>query len=86
MHHHGLVKILLEFNLKIIGYSWDNFLIRNYFQDELEQPKEDKTRKSRRKKIDTRIEDKPASPLQKSDEELTLAELMNNKKQGEVKT
>ena len=64
MHHHGLVKILLEFHLKSIGDSWDNFLIRNHFQDEPEQPKEDKTRKSRRRKIDTRIEDRPSPPLQ----------------------
>ena len=25
MHHHGLVKILLEFHLKYIGYSWRIF-------------------------------------------------------------
>ena len=86
MHHHGLVKILIEFHLKSIGYSWDNFLIRNHFQDEPKQPKEDKTRKSRRKKIDTSIEDRPAPPLQQNDEELTLTELMKNKKQGRVKT
>ena len=86
MHHHGLVKILLEFNLKSIEDSWDNFLIRNHFQDELEQPKENKTKKSRRRKIDTSIEDRPSPPLHQDEEELTLAELMKNKKQGGVKT
>ena len=63
MHHHVLVKILLEFHLKSIRDSWENFLIRNHFQDEPEQSKEDKTKKSRRKNIDTNMEDKRASPL-----------------------
>ena len=34
MHHHELIKILLEFHLKSIGDSWENFLIKNHFQDE----------------------------------------------------
>ena len=34
MHHHGLIKILIEFHLKSIGDSWEIFLIRNHFQDE----------------------------------------------------
>ena len=84
-HHHGLIKILLEFHLKSIGDSWENFLIRNHFQEVHEQPKEENIRKSRRKKIDTNIEDRLASPLQKNDENLISAELTKNKKQGKVK-
>ena len=80
MHHHGLVKILLEFHLKSIRDSWENFLIRNHFQDEPEQPKEYKTRKSRRKNIDISIEDRLSPPLQKNEEELNFAELMKKKK------
>jgi len=32
MYHHRLVKILVEFHFKRIGDTWENFLIRNYFQ------------------------------------------------------
>ena len=39
MHHHGLIKIFLEFHLKSVGDSWENFLIRNHFQEASEQPK-----------------------------------------------
>ena len=81
MQHHGLIKILLEFHLKSIGDSWENFLIRNHFQEVPEQPKEDKVRKSRRKKIDTNIEDKPAPSLQKNDEKFIFEELTENRKQ-----
>ena len=63
MHHHGLVKILLEFHLKSIWDSWDIFLTGNHFQDESEQPKEDKTRESRRRKTNTSIEGRPSPPL-----------------------
>jgi len=49
MYQHGLVKILVEFHLKIIGDTWENFLIRNYFQEALESPEEGNVRKSRRK-------------------------------------
>ena len=33
MHHHGLIKIILEFHLKSVGDSSEIFLIRNRFQD-----------------------------------------------------
>ena len=38
MHHHGLVKISIEFHLKIIGDNWEDFLVRNHFQEQLESP------------------------------------------------
>ena len=76
-----MIKILLEFHLKSIGDCGENFLIRNHFQEVPEPPKEEHTRKIRRKNIDTSIKDKPASPLQQIDEQLTLVELMKNKKQ-----
>ena len=40
MCHHGLIKILIEFHLKSIGDTWDNFLIRNHFQEAPESLKE----------------------------------------------
>jgi len=31
MYHHGLVKILVEFHLKSIGDTWEDFLVRIFF-------------------------------------------------------
>ena len=75
MHHHGLIKILVEFHLKSLRDSWENFIIRNHFQEVPKQPKEDNVRKSRRKNTDTNIEDGPASSFQKNDENLIPVEL-----------
>lgn len=33
LHHHGLIKILFEFHLKKIGDSWEEFLLRNHFEE-----------------------------------------------------
>jgi len=69
MYHHGLVKILVEFHLKRIGDSWENFLIRNYFQEALESPEEGNIRRSKRKKTSMTIQSKLESSTQKNDEE-----------------
>lgn len=63
MYHHGLINVLIEFHLKGIGDTWENFLIRNNFQEELGSPKEDNFRRSRRKKTDITIEDRLESSL-----------------------
>ena len=68
MYHHGLINILIEFHLKNIGDLCENFLIINHFQEEAqEQPKNDKTKISRRRKGDTYIEDK-SSPQPQQEE------------------
>ena len=33
LYHHGLVKILVEFHLRSVGDTWEDFLVRNFFQD-----------------------------------------------------
>ena len=81
MYHHGLIKILIEFHLKIIGDTWENFLIRNHFQEAPESPKEDNVRRSRRKKTGITIENIPESSLQKDDEKLISEELTEIRKQ-----
>ena len=73
MHHHGLIKILLEFHLKSVGDSSESFLIKNHFQDEPDQPKDDKNRKNRRRKVDTCIEKESSPQPQQEEEELTIA-------------
>jgi len=40
MYHHELIKILIEFHLKSIGDTWENFLIRNHFQEAPKSHKE----------------------------------------------
>ena len=84
MHHHGLIKILLEFNRKSVGDSWESFLIKNHFQDAPEQPKGGKNRRSRRRKVDTGSEKSSPQP-QQEEEEITIVELMKNKRHNKVK-
>jgi len=81
MYHHGLINILIEFHLKSIGDTWENFLIRNHFQEAPESPKEDNVRRSRRKNIGITIENRPESSLRKDDENLISEELTEIKKQ-----
>lgn len=33
MYHHGLIKIFIEFHLQNIGDNWENFLLRNRFEE-----------------------------------------------------
>jgi len=56
MYHHGLVKILVEFHLKSIRDTWEDFLVRNFFQDAPESPEESHVKKSRRRKISINIQ------------------------------
>ena len=80
MYHHGFVKILVEFHLKRIGDTWENFLIRNYFQDTPESPEEGNVRRSRRKKKGITIQRKPKSSTQKNDEELVSKKMTEIRK------
>ena len=60
LYHHGLIKILIEFHLKKVGDSWDEFLLRNHFEEPEETlSKEEPVRRSRRGKIVKYIEIKP---------------------------
>lgn len=74
MYHHGLVKILVEYHLKKIGDTWENFLIRNHFQETPESPENDSVRKSRRKKINLTFQSNPEPPVQKNDGKESISE------------
>jgi len=67
MYHHGLVKILVEFHLKSIGDTWEDFLVRNFFQDAPKTPEESHVKKSRRRKININIQNKSGTSSQKND-------------------
>ena len=81
MYHHGLVKILVEFHLKRIGDTWENFLIRNYFQEAPKSPEEGNVRRSRRKKTGITIQSKPDSSTQKNDGEIVSEKLTEIREQ-----
>lgn len=85
MYHNGLVKILIEFHLKSIGDTWENFLIRNHFQEAPESPEEGNVRRSRRKKTGITIQSKPESLMQKNDEEIIYEKLTKIEKQIQQK-
>ena len=59
LNHHGLIKILVEYYLKNIGDTWENFLIRNFFQDPPDLPEGSSTKKSRRRRTTLAIQNTP---------------------------
>ena len=55
LYHHGLVKILVEFHLRSIGDTWEDFLVRNFFQDALDLSEGNHVKRSRRRNINIKI-------------------------------
>ena len=87
LYHHGLVRILIEDQLKKKKDTWDRFLVRNYFQEPSEAPESGTpktTRRSRRKEKSAIIQDSPINKTkevgQKEKEERT-----KDKKQKKLK-
>ena len=67
LYHHGLIKILIEDQLKKTKDTWEQFLTRNYFQEPSEAsgsslPKI--PRKSRRKEKNIAVQDSPTIEIQ----------------------
>lgn len=87
MYHHGLVKILVEFHLKSIGDTQEDFLARIVCQDAPESTKESHVRKSTRRKININIQNKSRTSSQKNDAETTskLEVRKQTKKKGIMK-
>lgn len=69
MYHHELVKILVEYRLKRIRDTWENFLIRNHFQEASKSLEKDSIRKRRRKNTNLTIQRNPEPLVQKNIEE-----------------
>lgn len=79
LYHHGLVKILIEHHLRKIGDNWDNFLVRNHFEEPKEpSPEHQPTKRSRRWKSSKTETDKT---IQESSEEMISEKLVQIKKQ-----
>jgi len=68
------VKILIEKQLKEKKDTWEQFLVRNFFQDPPETPESSSARKSRRKKTSVRIQDTPTNIAKEINQEEKLSE------------
>lgn len=67
LYHHGLIKVLIEDQLKKNKDTWEQFLTRNYFQEPSEASGSSPPkipRKSRRKEKSTTIQDSPTTETQ----------------------
>ena len=73
MHHHALIKILIEFHLKSIGDTWDDFLFRNHFQEKEEKHPSDKKGKIGRKRKTENLDEDEQPPQPQSEDEIPIA-------------
>jgi len=67
LYHHGLIKILIEDQLKKNKDTWEQFLMRNYFQEPSEAPESSTPkipRRSRRKEKSVVVQDSPITKTQ----------------------
>ena len=79
LYHHGLVKILIEHHLAKTNDTWDDFLIRNHFEEAKEPSPEPQPTKRSRKWRASKVEiDKP---VEESSEEIILEKLTQIKRQ-----
>ena len=66
LYHHGLVRILIEDQLKKNKDTWEQFLVRNYFQEPSEAPESSTPkapRRGRRKGKSAIIQDSPIGKI-----------------------
>ena len=81
LYYHGLVKILIEHHLRKVGDNWDDFLLRNHFEEPKETLSEGKlARRSRRGKISKSVEIKTGKSIQEDSEEIISEKLVEIKK------
>lgn len=85
LYHHGLVKILIEDQLKKKRDTWERFLVRKYFQDPPEIPKRSTARKNRKKETNVRIQDTPKEINQEDKLPKKREERTKDKKQRKLK-
>lgn len=86
LYHHGLIKILIENQLKEREDTWENFLVRKFFQDPPKVPEGSSTKKSKRKRTTLTIQDTPTSVTKEnSGEELPSETLTKIRKQEKQK-
>jgi len=88
LYHHGLTKILIEDQLKKNKDTWEQLLMRNYFQEPSEASGSSPPkipRKSRRKEKSTIIQDSPTTETQevgRKEEENRIKDKKQRKEKG----
>ena len=74
LYHHGLVNILVEFHLRSVGDTWEDFLVKNFFQDAPDKSEGSHVKRNRRRKTNLTIQSTPETSAQKNDEEEPTSE------------
>jgi len=82
LYHHGLARILIDKQLKEKKDTWEQFLVRNFFQDPHETPESNSSRRSRRKKTSVRIQDTPTNIVKETSREEKLYESRKERTEG----
>lgn len=82
LYHHGLVKILIEKQLKEKKDTWEQFLVRNFFKDPQETPESSTSRRSKIKKTSDRIQDIPTNTIKETSREEKLPEDRKERTEG----
>ena len=80
LYHRGLVKILIEKQLKEKRDTWEQFLIRNFFEEPQETPECSKSKRSRRKTTYDKTQSRPTNTVERTSREEILS------KRGKEKT
>ena len=63
LYHHGLIKILIEKELKERKDTWEQFLVRNFFEEPQEIPEGSSIRRSRRKRMNVETQITPTQEI-----------------------
>ena len=86
LYHHGLVKILIEKQLKEKKDTWEQFLIRNFFEDPQQSPERSTSRRSRRKRTSDKIQSTPTNTVEETSREERLSKMRKEKTEGKKPT
>ena len=82
LYHHGLVKILIEKQLKEKKDTWEQFLIRNFFEEPQETLEGSTLKISRRKKTDDKTQSTPTNTVERTSREERLSKRRKEKTEG----
>ena len=69
LYHHGLVKILVEKQLKEKKDTWEQFLVRNFFEEPQEIPEGSTSKRSRRKRKNDKTQSTPTNTVERTNRE-----------------
>lgn len=83
MYHHVLVKVLVEFYLQSIGDNWENFLVRNHFEEKYPKKASSSRALRRRKRTIEMIEEQePKTQTNVIKEVLPIVNILQRMKRG----